>query len=66
MASDLWFWSACSGNALYPECPGVMLDRATSRAVLRHPWSWDIGPSTSAAQTSLNMVQAVGKPGLSA
>jgi len=51
MALVRWLW-----QRLVPMCPGVILDRATSKSRVAHPWSWDIGSSTSAAQTSLNMV----------
>ena len=48
---------------LVPMCPGVILDRASSKAVLR---TRGAGTSAHQAGTSLNMALAVGKPGLSA
>ena len=41
---------------LVPMCPGVILDRASSRAVLRTRGAGTSAHPTSAAQTSLNMV----------
>ena len=57
VATDLWFWTGCSGNALYPWAQALFWTEQVQRRVA-HPWSWDIGSSTSAAQTSLNMVRS--------
>jgi hypothetical protein len=67
-----WRWLATSGSgplALATHCakvPARYAGPSNFKSRVGHLWSWDIGPSTSAAQTSLNMVQAVGRPGLSA
>src|SRR5271157_2500296 len=36
--------------------PGRYSEPSNFKSRVAHPWSWDIGSSTSAAQTSLNMV----------
>src|SRR3954454_25296527 len=59
-----WRWPATSGSgplALATPCaqvPGRYAEPSNFQSRVAHPWSWDIGPSTSAAQTSLNMVQS--------
>ena len=57
VATDLWFWTGCSGNALYP-VPGRYSGPNKFKRRVAHPWSWDIGSSTRAAQMSLNMVRS--------
>ena len=67
-----WGWPPTYGSgpfALATPCthvPGRYSEPSKFKSRVAHPWSWDIGSSTSAAWTSLNMVLAVGKPGLSA
>jgi hypothetical protein len=38
--------------------PGRYPGPSNLKSRVAHPWSWDIGSSTSAAQTSLNMVRS--------
>src|SRR3954452_8891064 len=45
----------CSGNALCP-CARALFWTEQLQSRVAHPWSWDIGSSTAAVQTSLNMV----------
>jgi hypothetical protein len=59
-----WPWPATSGSgplALAMPCaqvPGRYAGPSNVKSRVAHPWSWDIGPSTSAAQTSLNVVHS--------
>jgi hypothetical protein len=57
-----WRWPLTYGSgrfALAMPCthvPGRYSGPSKFKSRVAHPWSWDIGSSTSAAQTSLNMV----------
>jgi len=57
-----WRWPLTYGSgpfALATPCthvPGRYSGPSKFKSHVAHPWSWDIGSSTSAAQTSLNMV----------
>ena len=57
-----WGWPPTYGSgpfALATPCthvPGRYSGPSKFKSRVAHPWSWDIGSSTSAAQTSLNMV----------
>ena len=57
-----WRWPLTYGSgpfALATPCthvPGRYSGPSKFKSRVAHPWSWDIGSSTSAAQTSLNMV----------
>ena len=59
-----WRWPPTSGSgplALATPCaqvPGRYDGPSNFQSRVAHPWSWDIGPLTSAAQTSLNMVHS--------
>ncbi len=59
-----WRWPPTSGSgplALATPCaqvPGRYAGPSNFKSRVAHPWSWDIGQSTSAAQTSLNMVHS--------
>ena len=57
-----WPWPPTYGSgpfALATPCthkPGCYSGPSNFKSRVAHPWSWDIGSSTSAAQTLLNMV----------
>jgi len=59
-----WGWPPTYGSgpfALATPCthvPGRYSGPSKFKSRVAHPWSWDIGSSTSAAQTSLNMVRS--------
>ena len=43
MATDLWFWSDCSGNALYPCARALFWTEQLQKQFLPTLRSWDIG-----------------------
>jgi len=59
-----WRWPLTYGSgpfALATPCthvPGRYSGPSNFKSRVAHPWSWDIGSSTSAAQTSLTMVRS--------
>ena len=57
MATDLWFWSVCSGNALYP-CARALFWTEQVQEPCCAPVELGHRLINGAAQTSLNMVRS--------
>src|SRR5262249_56325812 len=57
-----WAANSGSGPLALPtpsvQVPGLYAEPSNFKSRVAHPQSWDIGPSTIAARTSLNMVHS--------